>query len=86
MDLGAAKGDDFNVGWRRFGPKGRTLSTYAPQFKDVPLVHWKSGLTTVSPFVPYEGPSPPSDPAKEIPLQARVAGKASAKANKIKWV
>ncbi|KAI5822234.1 hypothetical protein K523DRAFT_335492 [Schizophyllum commune Tattone D] len=46
VDLGASTKDDFNFGWRRFGPKGRSLATYSPQFKGVPLVEWKSGLTT----------------------------------------
>ncbi|KAL1725081.1 hypothetical protein EV714DRAFT_222003 [Schizophyllum commune] len=85
MDLGASAGEDFNIGWRRFGPKGRKLSTYAPQFKDVPLVEWKSGLTTVSPFVPYEGPSLPANPATENRLQARASGKLGPNANKIRW-
>ncbi|KAL1685167.1 hypothetical protein GGG16DRAFT_129586 [Schizophyllum commune] len=44
--------EDFNEGWKRFGPQGRDISEYAPRFPDTPTVQWPSGLITTTPFLP----------------------------------
>ncbi|KAL1671888.1 hypothetical protein EV122DRAFT_225754 [Schizophyllum commune] len=82
LDLGGRAGDNFNAGWRRFGPMGSKLTKYVREFKDVPLVHWKSGLTTIAPYIPYEGPALPP---KENPTTGMTGKAATSKTNKLKW-
>ncbi|KAL1732594.1 hypothetical protein EV714DRAFT_206336 [Schizophyllum commune] len=44
----------FNVGWRRFGPRGRDITGYAPRFPDAPTVRWPTDLVTGAPYLPDE--------------------------------
>ena len=46
--------NDFNVGWRRFGPVGRDITDYVPHYPSTPKIGWPTGLTTIAPFLPDE--------------------------------
>ncbi|KAI4516980.1 hypothetical protein K525DRAFT_252028 [Schizophyllum commune Loenen D] len=45
---------DFNVGWRRFGPRGQDITGYVPRFPDAPTVNWPGDLVTGAPYLPDE--------------------------------